>query len=111
MGSRCHNTEHVACTSPSCGKATQVFEGVVEFGSFFYIIHPLLLLECRSETFKRTRWPPIVMKLSTSHSYQTLRSSVCRQKLTSTSELAGNCMGIWTCVSIIREKAQRLDSP
>jgi hypothetical protein len=60
-----------------------------------YIIQPLLLLECRSEMLRRTRCPFTVRKLSTSHSYHTLRSSVWRQKLTSTSDLAGNCMGIY----------------
>jgi hypothetical protein len=58
-----------------------------------YIMHPLLLLECKSVTPNRTRWPPIVIKLSTSHSYHTLRSSVWRQKLTSTSEFAGSWIG------------------
>jgi hypothetical protein len=43
-----------------------------------YIIQPLLLLECSSDTPMRTRCPLTVMKVSASHSYQTLRSSVCR---------------------------------
>lgn len=62
--------------------------------SLHYIMHPLLLLECRSDTPSRTLCPSIMIKLSTSHSYQTFRSSVCLQKLTSTSELAGSCIGI-----------------
>jgi len=59
-----------------------------------HIMHPLLLLECKSDTLSRIRCPPTTMKLSTSHSYQTLRSSVWRQKLTSTSEFAGSCIGV-----------------
>jgi hypothetical protein len=62
-----------------------------------HIMQPLLLLECISEILRRTLCPPgSVMKLSTSHSYQTLRSSVCLQKLTSTSDLAGSCMGFYS---------------
>jgi hypothetical protein len=71
-----------------------------------YIMHPLLLLECRSEMLKRTLCPLIIMKLSTSHSYQTLRSSVCLQKLTSTSELAGSCSGVCNAVSICDMQAE-----
>lgn len=59
-----------------------------------YIMQPLLLLECNSDMPSCILWPPTFIKLSTNHSYQTLRSSVCRQKLTSTSESAGNCMGV-----------------
>ena len=41
-----------------------------------YIKHPLLLLECKSEMLSLTLWPLMVMKLSTTHSYHTFRSSV-----------------------------------
>lgn len=65
-----------------------------------YIKHPLLWLECRSDTPILIRCPLTSMKLSTSHSYHTLRSSVWRHMLTSTSEPAGRCMGVCRMVSL-----------
>jgi hypothetical protein len=59
-----------------------------------YIIQPLLLLECSSDTPMRTRCPLTVMKVSASHSYQTLRSSVWRHMETVMWESAGRVRGV-----------------
>jgi hypothetical protein len=68
---------------------TQVQRWVV-----LYIIQPLLLLECSSDTPMRTRCPLTVMKVSASHSYQTLRSSVWRHMETVMWESAGRVRGV-----------------
>lgn len=61
-----------------------------------HIKHPFALLEWRSEIARGTLVPLTTTKLSTSHSYQTLRSSVWRHMLISISELAGSCTGSYS---------------
>ena len=58
-----------------------------------YITQPFFLLECKFEDPTRVRVSSMSTKSSTSHSYQTLRSSVCRQRLTCSSLLSGNWIG------------------
>jgi hypothetical protein len=59
-----------------------------------HIRHPFLRLECSSDMATLIFLPLTRMKTSTIHSYHTLRSSVWRHMLTSTSALSGMLMGV-----------------
>jgi hypothetical protein len=58
-----------------------------------YMTQAFFLLECRVVELTRVETSSMSTKSSTNHSYQTIRSSVCRHILTSSSLLSGNCIG------------------
>ena len=64
-----------------------------------HIRHPLFKLECKSEAATLTLRSSSRMKASTSHSYHTFLSSVCRHMVISISELSGTYNGVYSYVS------------
>lgn len=66
-----------------------------------HIKQPLTLDECSSEVAVCILLVPEVANTSTSHSYHTLRSSVCRHIDTSISALSGTNMGVCQFESVV----------